>query len=60
MRRERHQQRDLFEPPETIAVLPPALQAKLVPLLQALLAEAAGIKHVGRGDREIGDDQDHA
>ena len=38
----------------------PALQAKLAPLLRALLKEAAGIKRVGRGNREIGDDQDHA
>jgi len=60
MRRERHQQRDLFEPPETVPVPQPALQAKLGPLLQALLTEAAGIKRVGRGDREIRDDQDHA
>jgi len=60
MRRERHQQRDLFEPPETIAVPPPALWATLAPLLQALLKEAAGITRVGRGDREIGDDQDRA
>jgi hypothetical protein len=60
MRRGRHHQRDLFEPPETLAVPPPALQAKLAPLLQALLKEAAEIKRVGRGDREIGDDQDCA
>ena len=60
MRLDRHQQRDLFEPPETIAVPPPALQAELAPLLQALLTEAAGIKRVGHGDKEIGDDQDHA
>jgi hypothetical protein len=60
MRREQHQQRDLFESLETIAVPPPALQAKLAPLLQALLTEAAGIKRVGYGDKEIGDDQDHA
>jgi hypothetical protein len=59
MRRDRHQQRDLFEPPERIAVPPPALQAKLTPLLQALLTEAAEIKRAGRGDREIGDVQDH-
>ena len=60
MRREQHQQRDLFESLETIAVPPPALQAKLAPLLQALLTEAAEIKRVGPGDREICDVQDHA
>jgi hypothetical protein len=60
MRREGYQQRDLFELPETIAVPPPALQAKLAPLLRALLTEAAEIKRVGHSDREIGDDQDHA
>jgi hypothetical protein len=60
MRRERQHQRDLFEPPETLPALQPAEQAKLAPLLQALLTEAAGIERVGRGDREVGDDQDHA
>jgi len=44
MRRDRHQQRDLFEPPETIAAPPPALQAKLAPLLQALLLAAVRIR----------------
>ncbi len=60
MRRERHRQHDLFEPPETVAVTQPALRATLAPLLQALLTEAAGIKRVGCDDREIGDNQDHA
>jgi hypothetical protein len=60
MRRERYPQRDLFELPETVPVLQPALWAKLAPLLQALLTEAAGIKRIGRGGGGIGDDQDHA
>ena len=60
MRRERHRQHDLFEPPESSPALPPSLQGKLAPLLQELLKEAAGIEHVGHGQREIGDDPDHA
>jgi len=57
MRGERHRQRDLFEPQETTLRAP--LQAKLAPLLQTLLIEAAGIERVRCDSRETGDDQDH-
>jgi hypothetical protein len=60
MRREQHRQRDLFEPPRTPAALSPLLQSKLAPLLQELLREAAGVEHTAGGQREIGDDSDHA
>ena len=43
MRRERHSQRDLFDERATVPHLRPDLQAKLTPLLQILLTEAAGI-----------------
>ncbi len=58
MRGERHRQRDLFEPQETTPLQTP-LQAKLAPLLQALLTEAAAIERVRCDNRETGDDQDH-
>ena len=45
---------------ETTPLLQAPLQAKLAPLLQALLAEAAAIERVRCDDREAGDDQDHA
>jgi hypothetical protein len=51
MRRERHRQRDLFEPQETAPALQPSLWEKFAALLQALLTEAAGIDRVGRGIR---------
>ena len=44
MRGERHRQRDLFEPEETTPLLRASLQAKLAPLLQALLTEAAATR----------------
>jgi hypothetical protein len=59
MRCERHRQRDLFEPHATTLLLQPSLQAKLAPLLQALLTEAAAIERVRCDNRETGDDQDH-
>ncbi len=59
MRCQRPCQRDLFDPEETMMSVPPPLLAKLAPLLQALLTEAAGIERVGRGEEERGDDQDH-
>ena len=43
MRSERHSQRDLFEERTTVPHLRPDLQAKLTPLLQILLTEAAGV-----------------
>ena len=60
MRREQRRQRDLFEPPRSPATLSPSLQSKLAPLLQELLREAAGVEHAARGQREVGDDADHA
>ena len=60
MRWEQHRQHDLFEPPESPAALSPSLQSKLAPLLQELLREAAGGEHTARGQKEIGDDPDHA
>jgi hypothetical protein len=59
----RRSQRDLFEKTPPVAELRPDLRNKLGLLLQALLAEAAGVQQhrtesvVGG---EAGDDQDHA
>jgi len=64
MRRERHSQRDLFEERATVPHLQPELRAKLTPLLQILLTEAADIgpqdAATRSGAQEDGDDQDHA
>ena len=63
MRSERHSQRDLFDERAAGPHLRPDLQAKLSPLLQALLTEAADIGPQGGdtlGAQEDGDDQDHA
>jgi hypothetical protein len=64
MRSERRGQRDLFEETATVPDLRPELRAKLSPLLQRLLTEAAGIgqpdETTNSGDQENGDDQDHA
>jgi hypothetical protein len=64
MRGERHSQRDLFEERATVLHLRPELRAKLTPLLQILLTEAAGVgqqdKTTRSGAQEDGDDQDHA
>jgi hypothetical protein len=63
MWRARRSQRDLFEETPQVAELRPDLRDKLALLLQALLAEAAGVQQhrteslVGG---EAGDDQDHA
>jgi hypothetical protein len=61
---ERHSQRDLFDERAAGPHLRPDLQAKLSPLLQAFLTEAAGIGPqdacVHSGAQEDGDDQDHA
>jgi hypothetical protein len=63
MRNERHSQRDLFEERATVPNLRPDLRAKLTPLLQILLTEAAGVGQQDEvtcsGDQEDGDDQDH-
>jgi hypothetical protein len=64
MRSERHSQRDLFEERATVPHLRPDLQAKLTPLLQILLTEAAGVgqqdETARAGAQEDGDDQDLA
>lgn len=63
MRSERHDQADLFQERLPTAGLLPELRSKVGPLLEVLLAEAAGL---GRTDatretrQEGGDDQDHA
>jgi hypothetical protein len=60
MRSERHSQRDLFEERATVLHLRPDLQAKLTPLLQILLTEAAGVgqqdETARAGAQEDGDD----
>ena len=65
MRSARRHQRDLFEPTARVADLRLDLRAKVTPLLQALLTEAAGVRPRSttaddRGREEHGDDQDHA
>jgi hypothetical protein len=65
MRRARCNQRDLFDEAARVAELRPDLRAKLRPLLQALLSEAAGVeprqsKSDDLGGGEAGDDQNRA
>lgn len=65
MWRARRSQRDLFDETPQMAELRPDLRNKLALLLQALLAEAAGVQQhrtesAERNGREAGDDQDHA
>ncbi len=65
MRRAQRSQRDLFDEATPTMELRPDLRTKLTPLLQALLAEAAGVeprqvKAEDLGGEEGGDDQDHA
>jgi hypothetical protein len=65
MWRARRNQRDLFDEAARVVELRLDLRAKLTPLLQALLAEAAGVEpgqslSDNRGVEEGGDDQDHA
>ncbi|MGI8474883.1 MAG: hypothetical protein ACR2OO_00665 [Thermomicrobiales bacterium] len=63
MRSERHHQADLFQERAAMAGLLPELRSEVCLLIQALLAEAAGL---GRTEatqairQEGGDDQDHA
>ena len=52
-------QGDLFGPPPKAAFLPGVLQAKLRPLLLALLSEAATIATEAQAEGRV-DDQDHA
>jgi hypothetical protein len=65
MRRARYNQRDLFDEAPRMTKLRPDLRTKLTPLLQVLLAEAAGVeprqtKSDDLGGEEGGDDQGHA
>ncbi len=64
MRRVRHNQMDLFDEAIPVTELRSDLRAKLTPLLQALLAEAAGLARYqanpdSSGEESV-DDQDHA
>jgi hypothetical protein len=64
MRRAQGNQRELFDEATRVAELRPDLRAKLTPLLQALLSEAAGMESRQNepddlGGEEAGDDQDH-
>ncbi len=65
MWRARRSQRDLFDETPQVAELRPDLRNKLALLLQALLAEAAGVQQQRTESPacdggEAGDDQDHA
>jgi hypothetical protein len=65
MRDARRRQKDLFDEAAQLTELQPDLRSRLAPLLQALLAEAAGVhqRQTGSTDldgEEAGDDQDHA
>ena len=65
MRKARHRQRDLFDEAAQLTELRPDVRSRLAPLLQALLAEAAGVQQCRneskeRDGEEAGDDQDHA
>ena len=52
-------QQDLFKPPSRSEALPEGVQARLWPLLLALLTEAACGNVAAEAMGEIGDDQDH-
>ena len=63
MWRARRSQRDPFEETPQVAELRPDLRNQLALLLQALLAEAAGVQQhraESLNGGEAGDDQDHA
>jgi hypothetical protein len=65
MRKARRRQRDLFDEAAQLTELRPDVRSRLAPLLQALLAEAAGVQQCQteskeRDGEEAGDDQDHA
>ena len=63
MRDARRRQKDLFDEAAQLTELQPDLRSRLAPLLQALLAEAAGVRQTESTDldgEEAGDDQDHA
>ena len=64
MRKARCSQRNLFEKAAPLTELQPELRSKLAPLLQALFAEAAGVRQgqielTDCSSREDGDDQDN-
>jgi hypothetical protein len=58
-RRLSHRQRDLFEPAEPPVPLGADARARLLPLVQALLAETVTTTRPA-STMETGDDQDHA
>ena len=58
-RRLSHRQRDLFEPTEPPVPLGADARARLLPLVQALLAETVTTTRPA-STMETGDDQDHA
>ncbi len=63
MRSERDDQADLFKERAAMPNLIPELRSQVSPLLQALLAEAAGLGRIEATEatrQESGDDQDHA
>ena len=65
MRNARRRQKDLFDEAAQLTELAPDLRSRLAPLLQALLAEAAGVHQrqteaTDLDGEEAGDDQDHA
>jgi hypothetical protein len=65
MRNARRRQKDLFDEAAQLTELQPDLRSRLAPLLQALLAEAAGVRQrqtesTDLDGEEAGDDQDHA
>ena len=63
MRNARRRQKDLFDEAAQLTELQPDLRSRLAPLLQALLAEAAGVRQTELTDldgEEADDDQDHA
>jgi hypothetical protein len=65
MRKARRTQKDLFDEAAQLTELRPDLRTRLAPLLQALLAEAAGVPQrqteaTDLDGEEAGDDQDHA
>ena len=61
MHRARYTQRNLFDQAIPARALQPDLRTKLAPLLQALLAEAAGAVPCKIDLEKVGgDDQDHA
>ncbi len=53
-------QRDLFEADSSARAIKPDQRARLIPLLEALLAEVMTSQRAATEQREGGHDQDHA